>query len=320
MTIAPTISVLMPVYNGEKYLVEAIESILNQTYSDFEFIIIDDCSTDGSYLILQDYARKDKRVKLFRNEVNNKLPKTLNFGILQACGKYIARMDQDDISLPERFAKQVEFMESNPDIGVCGTGFQMFTFDVNNVLYTINHLANNNAIRVKLFFKECVIAHPTVFIRTIVFRDNNYSYNVEYSDLAEDYELWSRLARHGVKFHNLQEILLFYRLSENQITTVYAQKIQDSSQVIIESNVRYFFDKYLSEKEILLFLKFSNLTRVNKLILAWNYNVLIDKMISINNLYHLFDVEAFDFMMLNSKINVSKILSYLNKIRHKCFK
>ena len=117
----------MPVYNAEKYIVEAVDSILNQTYSDFEFIIIDDCSTDASYEILQSYAAKDNRIRLFKNDVNKKLPKTLNFGISQAKGKYIARMDADDISLPERFAKQIKFMESHPEIGVCGTWLVEFS-------------------------------------------------------------------------------------------------------------------------------------------------------------------------------------------------
>ena len=122
----PMISVVMPVYNAEKYVAEAVESILQQTYTDFEFIIIDDCSTDNSYGILQTYAAKDIRIRLFKNDVNNKLPNTLNFGIAQSNGKYIARMDADDISLPERFAKQVEFMESHPEIGVCGTLIKEF--------------------------------------------------------------------------------------------------------------------------------------------------------------------------------------------------
>ncbi|TXJ00169.1 MAG: glycosyltransferase family 2 protein [Neisseriales bacterium] len=131
---APIISVVMPVYNAEKYITEAVESILNQTYSDFEFIIIDDCSTDSSYQILQKYAEKDKRIRIFRNDTNRKQAYTKNFAIKLAKGKFIAFMDADDISLPARFTKQVTFMESHPDIGVCGTWIKVFIDDIHKVI------------------------------------------------------------------------------------------------------------------------------------------------------------------------------------------
>ena len=119
----PLVSVIMSVYNGEKYLVQAIDSILNQTYQNFEFIIIDDCSTDNSSHILQEYAQKDSRIKIIKKEKNIGIKgfiKNLNLGISIAKGKYIARMDADDISLPERFQKQVDFLENNPEITLVG--------------------------------------------------------------------------------------------------------------------------------------------------------------------------------------------------------
>ena len=119
----PLVSVIMSVYNGEKYLVQAIDSILNQTYQNFEFIIIDDCSTDNSSHILQEYAKKDSRIKIIKKEKNIGIKgfiENLNLGISIAEGKYIARMDADDISLPERFQKQVTFLENNPEIFMVG--------------------------------------------------------------------------------------------------------------------------------------------------------------------------------------------------------
>lgn len=115
----PAISVLMPVYNSEKYLNEAIESILNQTFVDFEFIIINDASNDNSENIIESY--QDSRIKYFKNEKNLGVAKTLNKGLKLAQGKYIARMDSDDISLPERLYKQFKFMEVYNDIDVCGS-------------------------------------------------------------------------------------------------------------------------------------------------------------------------------------------------------
>ena len=116
---SPQISVVMPAYNAEKYITEAIDSILFQTFKDFEFIIINDASTDSTKDIIESY--KDPRIKLVNNEQNKGVAKSLNIGISVACGKYIARMDADDIALPERFQKQFDFMEQHPNIDVCGS-------------------------------------------------------------------------------------------------------------------------------------------------------------------------------------------------------
>ena len=116
MNTAPKISLIMSVYNGEDYLVEAIESVLNQTFKEFELIVINDCSTDSTGEILNRFAELDKRVKVHTNEVNLRLPSSLNKAITLAQGKYIARMDADDICLPERLEKQYNFMENNPSV------------------------------------------------------------------------------------------------------------------------------------------------------------------------------------------------------------
>ena len=119
----PEISAIMSVYNGEAYLKEAIDSVINQTFVDWELIIINDCSTDSTEDILSAFAEKDERIKVYTNEVNMKLPASLNRAISLCSGKYIARMDADDICLPDRFEKQYRFMEDNKDVSLSSCRF-----------------------------------------------------------------------------------------------------------------------------------------------------------------------------------------------------
>ena len=119
----PDISVIMSVYNGETYLKEAIESVRNQTFKNWELIVINDCSTDSTAEILADFSLKDERIKVHTNEVNLRLPTSLNKGISLSAGKYIARMDADDICLPDRFEKQYKFMEENSDVALSSCRF-----------------------------------------------------------------------------------------------------------------------------------------------------------------------------------------------------
>jgi glycosyltransferase involved in cell wall biosynthesis len=175
----PKVTVLMPVYNGEKYLREAIESILNQTFIDFEFLIINDGSTDRSVEIIESYS--DPRIRLVHNERNMKLIATLNKGLELARGEYIARMDCDDISLPERLAKQVAFMDANPEVGVLGTAFQTIDSYGKSLNSPILGGYTPEAIHV------------------------------------EDYDLWRRLS--GVtQFSNLQDVLIYLRKHDANVT------------------------------------------------------------------------------------------------------
>ena len=237
----PMISVVMPVYNAEKYVAEAVESILNQTYSDFEFIIIDDCSTDSSYKILQSYAAKDNRIRLFKNEMNHKQAYTKNLAIELAQGKYIAFMDADDISLPERFAKQIEFMESNPTIGVSGT--YSIAFDSNNSnLYTIEVPLTHELIKAYSFFVCCKMIHPSIIARRELFaKIGRFSFNESLGGLAEDYALWIDMLYKGVIFANLQNALLKYRLSSSQTTNVLKPQIEIFTSELIKKNLKQLF-------------------------------------------------------------------------------
>ncbi len=219
----PLISVIMPVYNAEKYVAEAIESILSQTFRDFEFLIFNDGSTDKSAEIVQYYANKDERIIFYNYTKNTGYLKHLNEGIDKAQGKYIARMDADDISLPQRFEKQVEFMESHEDIGVCGTWFTTFENHIENTITVMQPFEKDSDIKIAIFH-SCPFGHPTVMAKTEVLKQNKYDINFY---PAEDYELWSRLIP-ITKFYNIQENLLFYRIHETNITKSKSHTQQDN--------------------------------------------------------------------------------------------
>ena len=208
------ISVIMSVYNGEKYLVQAIDSILNQTYQNFEFIIIDDCSTDNSSHILQEYAQKDSRIKIIKKEKNIGIKgfiKNLNLGISIAKGKYIARMDADDISLPERFQKQVDFLENNPEITLVGA--QLNLINEQNKITGEAIAALQHRDIVKRITSQIQLFHPVIMFR----KDQNIQYREKFL-YCEDYDLYLNLITQGKKLANINEKLLHYRILESSIS------------------------------------------------------------------------------------------------------
>jgi glycosyltransferase involved in cell wall biosynthesis len=207
------VTVLMPVYNGEPYLREAMESILNQSFTDFEFLIINDGSTDRSVDIILSYP--DPRIRLVDNDQNIGLVHTLNRGIDLANGEFIARMDGDDISMPERFSKQVAFMERHPEVGVYGGWIEYFM----GRELVMKFPASDADIRQALPSYN-PIAHPTVMIRREVLKDHHLYYDPEYRHV-EDYELWTRLSAITC-FANIQEVVLKYRIHPAQIGREYA--------------------------------------------------------------------------------------------------
>jgi len=217
------ISVVMPVYNGEKYLSEAIESVLNQTFGDFEFIIINDGSTDRTEDIILSYA--DPRIVYVKNEENLQIARTLNKGIILVKGKYIARMDADDISLPERFGKQIAFMEANRDVDICGAWIQFFGHK-DNVWQTEK---NHESIKTELLF-GCPMAHPTFMAKREVFQDHKYE-----DVYSEDYALWVMLID-KFQFANIQEVLLKYRAHSHQ-TTILHDDLQKENYIRIKTLV-----------------------------------------------------------------------------------
>ena len=203
----------MSVYNGEKCLKEAVESILSQTFRDFEFIIVNDGSTDGTSSMLAHYQQKDTRIRLY-NQGNRGLIASLNRGCELACGKYIARMDSDDVSLPERLGKQLEFMESHPEIGVLGTGIKIIN-EKGRALLNQNwrYPASPRVMGWFLLFGACV-AHPSVMMRRDIIRQLGF-YQPE-ALYVEDYDLWTR-ANSVTQIANIPEILLRYRFWDGSI-------------------------------------------------------------------------------------------------------
>jgi len=204
----PTVSVVMPVYNAERYVAEAVESILAQTFTDFEFIIIDDGSTDASLSILQHYAKRDERIRL-TSRPNTGVVRAMNEGMSQARAKYVARMDADDISLPERLAREVAFLEGNPDCVAVGCRVMMIDADGDPIRKWPVHECHEEIDRANLESFGSSIVHPTVLMR----RDEVAAagaYNIAFQ-YASDMDLFLRLAERG-RLANLPEVLLKYRL------------------------------------------------------------------------------------------------------------
>lgn len=217
----------MPVYNREQYLRESIESILNQTFKDFEFIIVDDQSTDSSWQIIQEYATKDSRIVAVKNTGKKGCYPARNYGHKLAKGQYIAVMDSDDIALPERFQTQFNFMEQNPDIDFCGAFVKNFGIHNNIIELPENH----EEIRDTLFF-YCCIGNGTV-----IFKKNlNIEYSTEFN-CSEDYELWCREID-KVKFANIQKVLLLVRTHENQISTATKKNQYEVANKIRRKNLK----------------------------------------------------------------------------------
>ena len=213
------VSVLMPLYNASQYLREAIESILQQTFQHFEFVIINDGSTDNSEQIILQYS--DPRIRYFHNEENKGLVYTLNKGLELCQGAYIARMDADDISHPDRLKKQVDFMIQNPKVGVLGSW--MKTIPRGKIH---KKPCSNEEIKASMFFNN-PFAHPTVMLRKSVIENHRYDHNFLH---IEDYEFWIRLAS-KMEMANLPEVLLEYRIHDLQIS-------MENSRFQVEQNIR----------------------------------------------------------------------------------
>ena len=228
---SPTVTVLMSVYNEEKYLHEAIDSILNQTYTDIEFIIIDDGSTDLSQGIILSYD--DPRIRFIENNENIGLVNSLNKGLKIAKGEYIARMDADDKSMPRRLEEQVNFMEKKPNVGVCGTMAQ-FINEKSKVINLRNEekiMYRDEEMKAELLFRPCFI-HPTVIFRSKLLRTNNLNYEEIHGRFSQDYYLWYILSS-LCEFANISRVLFEYRVHEKQIS-----KGSRNDQFIASESVR----------------------------------------------------------------------------------
>lgn len=231
----PLVSVLMPVYNGEEYLREAVDSILAQTLSDFEFIIINDGSTDITEDIILSY--NDQRIHYYKNEKNLGIVGTLNRGLDLCKGKYIARMDADDVSMPQRFEKQVAYMNTHPDVVACGC------------LYTVYGKENRGAVDVAIEADDvrmdmalfCQYAHSTMMLRREILEKHALRYREDYRH-AEDYKLWTELLQYG-DMVNLPEVLHSIRQCEEGISIVHS-----AEQKLLANKVRKEYLNFLGVK------------------------------------------------------------------------
>lgn len=208
----PEISVIMPVYNTkEEYLREAIDSILMQSFTNFEFIIVDDCSNEDTKRIIESYS--DRRIRIYHNERNLGVAGSLNQAIRISRGKYIARMDSDDVSVVDRLALQWEYMEKHPEIIVLGGVAKVM--GKKELLGCFSKKVRSE-IQLELLFNNIKLVHPTVMLRGDAIRSNGLLYNEKM--VAEDYELWTRCIKHG-DIVSLPRILLHYRVHESQVTS-----------------------------------------------------------------------------------------------------
>jgi glycosyltransferase involved in cell wall biosynthesis len=224
------VSIIMSVFNGDKYLNTAIDAILNQTFSDFEFIIINDGSTDKTCDILRSYT--DPRIRVF-NQNNRGLIQSLNRGISLASGEYIARQDADDISLPDRIKEQVKIMDNDPKIVLVGSSY--YSIDDNDDLVDFVKVPQTDTeIRWKMIFTNA-FCHTSIMTRSETLKNNKLFYN-ENDIHAEDYGLWSRLIQYG-SCYNIGKPLVKYRVHPNQISNVYFEIQNDKALLISKKNI-----------------------------------------------------------------------------------
>jgi len=225
---APKISVVMSVYQGERYLEEALDSVLDQTWRDYEYVIVDDGSTDATGMILTRHAARDRRIVLLKNERNLGLTKSLNRALSVACGEYVARQDADDVSMPRRLESQIRFMESRPDVGLLGTACRVIDAEGRAVGECV-WPANDTAIRWQMLFHNA-FCHSSVMWRRAAFAECEPRYDERYH-YSQDYALWSQLLTR-VSGANLDEPLVSYRAHDRSIESTSREAQQDMADQI----------------------------------------------------------------------------------------
>ena len=324
MALIPELSVIMPVFNAENFLKQSIESILNQTFTNFEFIILNDKSTDKSLDVIKRYQKLDSRIKLIDKEVNIGPANLRNEGFTIATGEFIALMDADDIAVETRFEKQISVIKNNPEIGVCGTWFTFFGKKKNKV---VRHSEHQDAIKIS-FLQSCGIGNPTVMIRKNVLKEFLFDHDFV---PVEDYELWSRLIM-DTYFYNIQESLLNYRQHETNISNTKKENINRSIRKIKIALIEQFgviasdpnINSYLnaiSLKRRLLPLEIKAALTASKYILIQNKKLknfnqeLLEKMIEKNLIRTIRNAKEYDFSFyFELKQKEKEIFSRINTL------
>ncbi|MDB5132558.1 MAG: epsE 1 [Mucilaginibacter sp.] len=282
------VTVLLPFYNAGPYLKEAVQSIINQTFTDYTLLLINDGSTDKSEDIIKEL--NDARIWYIKHDTNVGLITTLNQALSLAQSKYIVRMDADDISAPERLEKQVLFMESNPDIDISGTWFSEI-----NTTKVISHPVTNEECKVKLL-KNTTLGHPTVILRRESIIQKNLSYD-ERALYAEDYKFWADATVSGLKIANIPQVLLHYRIHPEQISTA---KAMQQSKTIQNINLWYgqqFFNDLLKNK-LNLYAQLLN-SSINNFKSFIEVKQLVNQLKTENRSKSYFDIAIFENFMDN---------------------
>lgn len=247
----PKVTVLLPVYNGENFISYAIESILSQSFEDFELMVIDDCSTDSSVEEISKF--KDPRIHFIKNDSNIGLISTLNKGLRLSRGELIARMDQDDIAFPERLSEQIRYMEKNSNILLSGTNISLINV-FGKKLLSVPNFGSEFTMEWNLAI-GCSLFHPTViFKKTTIINLGGYS---EAFVHAEDYELWLRVLREG-KVGNLNRKLLKYRKHSASISSKFQSNQSCSSIKALKIHYSKFYDLHPSEEIISIVLGYDH--------------------------------------------------------------
>jgi glycosyltransferase involved in cell wall biosynthesis len=247
----PQVSVIMPVFNSRKYVCEAINSVLNQSFTNFEFLIIDDCSTDDSASLIKEFS--DNRIRFYQNEVNLGYIKSLNFLINESKGNFIVRHDNDDFSSKDRILNQIRFLEKNPNYLVCGSNVRVFG---NKNAFSFLPQSDSEC-RVYLIFNS-PFYHPSVCFRRKVFSDLKLFYNSNLMP-AEDYDMWIRISDFG-KIANLPSVEFNLRTHDRNTSSLNVQK---QKRILLELRDKYFSENLklkidTNENELLSKLTYSN--------------------------------------------------------------
>lgn len=219
----PSVTVLLPVYNAEKYVAEAIDSILNQTFTDFELLIVNDGSTDSSLTIIEAYT--DARIRILNLAQNVGLVKALNLGLQEIDTTYIVRTDADDISLPTRLQKQVAFMQQHKQVGVCGSWFDTMN-DQGQVKSGSRYKPSDETIRLKHLY-QIHLSHGTAILRTSVLKEHAITYSSDF-DHAEDYDIFDRIGMVS-QLANMQEVLYRVRVHDSNVSKTFSHVQTDNS-------------------------------------------------------------------------------------------
>ena len=282
------ISVVMPTYNTPaEYLKEAVESILKQTFSDFEFIIIDDCSSLEESVQYLD-TLEDPRVKILRNSENLGITKSLNIGLEEAVGKYIARMDSDDISFPERLKKQYVFMETHPDAILCGTYVERFG-DREGIRRC--NTSDLEWFRISLLYGNYGPAHPSVMYRKDILLQHHLLYD-ERIRFSQDYMMFVNASRIG-NVYCLEEVLLRYRVHKGQVSSAKAEEQRKCADFVLQEQLIHLLentDIHSGEKHR----RFVTSKTVSDESLQW-----FKGLITANDEKKVYDKEKFDLSIRN---------------------